>query len=90
MLAELTALRESTAKHEKEIREQAELLEQRREEELSKIRTQARRIVEQTVTESNALLQELRDLKKEKDKADFAQKIAAAKSRSNQTINALY
>lgn len=89
-LAELTRLRESTAVHEKEIREQAELLEQRREEELSKIRSQARRIVEQTVSESNALLEELRALKKEKDQADFAQKIAAAKSGAKQTIDRLY
>lgn len=89
-LAELEQLKSSIAVHEKEVREQAELLEQRREEELTKIRTQARRIVEQTVTESNALLEELRDLKKQKDQADFAQKIAAAKSRSNQTIDRLY
>lgn len=89
-LAELQAMKNSIAKHEKEVREQAELLEQRREEELNKIRTQARRIVEQTVTESNALLEELRDLKKQKDQADFAQKIAAAKSRANQTIDRLY
>lgn len=89
-VAELQAMKNSIAKHEKEVREQAELLEQRREEELAKIRTQARRIVEQTVTESNALLEELRDLKKQKDQADFAQKIAAAKSRSNQTIDRLY
>lgn len=89
-LAELEQLKASIAAHEKEVREQAELLEQRREEELAKIRTQARRIVEQTVTESNALLEELRDLKKQKDHADFAQKLTAAKSRTNQTINQLY
>ena len=89
-LAELTRMKESIAVHEKEIREQAELLEQRREEELSRIRAQARRIVEQTAAESNALLEELRELKKQKDQADFAQKTAAAKSRANQTINKLY
>ena len=89
-LAELEHLRKSIAVHEKEVREQAELLEQKREEELTKIRTQARRIVEQTVTESNALLEELRELKKQKDSADFAQKINAAKQHSNQTIDKLY
>ena len=89
-LAELTRMKESIAVHEKEIREQAELLEQRREEELSRIRAQARRIVEQTAAESNALLEELRELKKQKDQADFAQKTAAAKSHANQTINKLY
>ncbi len=88
-LAELTRLRESTAVHEKEVREQAELLEQKREEELSKIRAQARRIVEQTVTESNALLDELRDLKKLKDQA-LAEQAAAAKAHAKQTIDRLY
>ena len=89
-LAELAQLRESAAKHEKEVREQAELLEQKREEELDKIRAQARRIVEQTVSESNALLEELRQLKKEKEKADFADKLAAAKTRTRQTVDQLY
>lgn len=88
-LAELTRLRESTAIHEKEVREQAELLEQKREEELAKIRAQARRIVEQTVSESNALLDELRDLKKLKDQA-LAEQAAAAKSHAKQTIDRLY
>jgi DNA mismatch repair protein MutS2 len=89
-LAELTRLRADAEKHEKALREQAETMERRREEELSKIREQARRIVEQTVSESNALLEELRTLKKEKDKADFAQKVAAAKTSSRQTIDRLY
>ncbi|HAG14682.1 MAG TPA: endonuclease MutS2, partial [Ruminococcus sp.] len=89
-LAELDRLRASIAVHEKEVREEAETLERRREEELRKIREQARRIVEQTVTESNALLEELRDLKKQKDQADFAAKINAAKTHSRQTIDKLY
>ena len=89
-LAELERLRASAAKHEKEVREQAELLEQKREEELQKIRAQARRIVEQTVSESNALLEELRQLKKDKEKADFAEKLAAAKSHTKQTVDRLY
>ena len=89
-LAELERLRASAAQHEKEVREQAELLEQKREEELQKIRAQARRIVEQTVSESNALLEELRQLKKEKEKADFSEKIAAAKSHTKQTVDRLY
>ena len=89
-IAELERLKASIAVHEKEVREQAELLEQKREEELAKIRAQARRIVEQTVTESGALLEELRTLKKEKDQADFAQKINAAKQHANQTIDRLY
>lgn len=89
-LAALTKLRADAAAHEQTLRTQREEMEARREEELQKIRAQARRIVEQTVAESNALLEELRDLKKQKEQADFAEKIAAAKSKSKQTINRLY
>ncbi|MBQ8921818.1 MAG: endonuclease MutS2 [Oscillospiraceae bacterium] len=89
-LAELTRLRTDAAAHEKALREQAETMERRREEEISRIKEQARRIVEQTVSESNALLEELRALKKEKDSADFAQKIAAAKTDTRQAVDRLY
>lgn len=89
-LSELTRLRAEAADHEKALRTQREEMEAKREEELSKIRAQARRIVEQTVSESNALLEELRELKRQKDHADFAQKLAAAKSQAKQTINRLY
>ncbi|HAM69204.1 MAG TPA: hypothetical protein DCP68_06290 [Ruminococcus sp.] len=89
-LAELTRLRADAERHEKALREQAETMDRRREEELAKIREQARRIVEQTVTESNALLEELRELKKQKDQADFDKKLAAAKTDSRRTIDKLY
>ena len=89
-LNELTRLRAEAADHERALRTQREEMEARREEELQKIRAQARRIVEQTVSESNALLEELRELKKQKDHADFADKLAAAKARSRKAIDRLY
>lgn len=89
-LAELTRLRAEAADHEKALRTQREEMEAKREEELQKIRAQARRIVEQTVAESNALLEELRELKKQKDHADFAEKLAAARTRSRKAIDRLY
>ncbi len=88
--AELERLRTDTADHEKALREEREEMERRRTAELDKIRADARRIVEQTVAESNELLEELRALKKEKEQADFAEKIAAAKLKSRQTIDKLY
>ncbi|MBE6847435.1 MAG: endonuclease MutS2 [Ruminococcus sp.] len=87
---ELERLRRDAAEHEKALREEAEQMERRRNEELDRIRSQARQIIEQTMTESASLLEELRALKKEKDKADFADKINAAKARSRQTIDGLY
>lgn len=87
---ELERLRNDAAIHEKALREEAEQMEQRRNAELDRIRAQARQIIEQTMTESAALLDELRALKKEKDKADFADRINAAKQKSRQTIDGLY
>ena len=87
---ELERLRADAAEHERVLREEAEAVETRRETELRHIREQARRIIEQAVSESGALLEELRELKKEKDKADFADKIAAAKAKAKQTADRLY
>ncbi len=87
---ELERLRNDAAAHEKALREEAEQMELRRNAELDRIRAQARQIIEQTMTESAALLDELRALKKEKDKADFADRINAAKQKSRQTIDGLY
>lgn len=87
---ELEQLRAAAASHEETLRHATEELERRREKELETVRAQARRIVEQTVSESNALLEELKQLKKEKEQADFAQRIAAAKSQAKQTIDRLY
>ena len=87
---ELERLRADAAAHERVLREEAEAVETRRETELRHIREQARRIIEQAVSESGALLEELRELKKEKDKADFADKIAAAKAKAKQTADRLY
>ncbi len=87
---ELEQLRNAAAVHEKALREEAEQMERRRNEELDRIRAQARRIIEQTMTESAALLDELRALKKEKDKESFADQINAARAHSKQTIDRLY
>ena len=87
---ELERLRRDAAEHERVLREEAAEVEARREAELRHIREQARRIIEQAVSESGALLEELRELKKEKDKADFAEKIAAARTKANQTADRLY
>ena len=88
--AELERLRKDAAEHERTLREQAEEVQRRREDELRHVREQARRIIEQAAAESGAMLDELRALKKEKDKADFAERIAAAKAKSAQTVNRLY
>ena len=88
--AELERLRADAEAHERVLREEAEAVAERRETELRQIRAQARRIIEQASSESGALLEELRELKKEKDKADFAEKIAAARAKTRRTVDRLY
>ena len=88
--AELEQLRKAAAEHERVLREQAEHATSVREEAIRQVREQARRIIEQAAAESGALIEELRELKKEKDRADFAEKIAAARTKSRQTVDRLY
>lgn len=88
--AELEQLRQETAEHERVLREQAEHAVSVREEAIRQVREQARRIIEQASAESGALLEELRELKKEKDRADFADRIAAARTKTRQTVDRLY
>ena len=53
-------------------------------------RLQAMSIIESVKAESNSLLDELEAIKKEKDKKDFSEKYANAKSRSKQRFNKMY
>ena len=51
---------------------------------------QASRIVESTKAQSNALLDELEQLRKEKEKADFASRVSSVKSASTQQLREMY
>ena len=68
--------RDNAAKEEKELLERAS--------------EQASRIVESTKAQSNALLDELNQLRREKDKADFSARVSAVKSGSTQTLRDMY
>ncbi len=57
---------------------------------LERAAAQAGRIVESTKAQSNALLDELEQLRREKDKADFSSRVSSAKSISNQQIRNMY
>ncbi len=51
---------------------------------------QASRIVETTKAQSNALLDELEQLRRDKEKADFASRVSSAKSDSTQKLRSMY
>lgn len=57
---------------------------------LEQARLQATRILETTTAQSNELLTELEQLRKEKEKASFSAGVTAAKSHSKQKLRKLY
>ncbi|MCR4647393.1 MAG: endonuclease MutS2 [Oscillospiraceae bacterium] len=74
--AEWQEKRDNAAHEEKEILERAA--------------AQAGRIVESTKAQSNALLDELEQLRREKEKADFASRVSAVKGSSAQQLRDMY
>lgn len=84
-----------------QIRQEAELLKsqweqksldlaQKEKQVLEHATEQASRIVETTKAQSNALLDELEHLRKEKDKANFSSRVSALKSSSTQQLRDMY
>lgn len=71
---------------EEEIREEKRRLDQEREQELNRARGQARAIVEQVRLKSEALLDELLELKKRKDQENFSQLVSGVRGRFKSDI----
>ena len=63
---------------------------QQEKETLERAAAQASRIVESTKAQSNALLDELEQLRKEKEKADFSSRVSSLKSSSTQQLREMY
>ncbi|MGN0618310.1 MAG: endonuclease MutS2 [Ruminiclostridium sp.] len=70
-----------------ELEKEREELEKQKEFELGKARTQAMSIVEQTRFGAEKLMGELDALKKEKDRADFSDKVRSARSKTNSALD---
>lgn len=87
---DISRLRAEAAEHERVLREERESLEKAKADELEKARLRAMTIIEQTKAESNELITELEQLKKEKDRKDFGESVSGAKSRSKQSFNKMY
>lgn len=93
---ELDALRETAqveARNAKqlteELKEKEENFEKQKEFELSKARSQAMSIVEQTRAGADKLMNELEEMKKEKDKSDFSAMVKTSRSKANYALNSM-
>lgn len=87
---EILRLKTQAAEHEEALRREREEIEAARADELEKARLRAMTIIEQTKAESNELLEELEQLRREKDKKDFSSNVSAMKSKSKQSFNKMY
>ena len=74
----------------KELEEQRQKFYDEKEFELEKARRQASDIVNRVQRESQALVDELDKLRKEKDKKDFSQNVSGMKSKAKQSFNKMY
>ena len=94
---ELDKLRAEAEKDARDAKAAAEAAEKDREEienqkeaELDKARSRAMSIIEQTRFGADRLMNELEELKKEKDKKDFSDKVKSSQSKVNNTLDGLY
>ncbi len=87
---EISRLQAQAREHENILRKEREELEKTKADELEKARLRAMTIIEQTKAESNELITELEQLKKEKDKKNFGESVSGVKSKSKQSFNKMY
>lgn len=89
-LMKAEAAREEAQAHERELAEEMKLFREEKAQRMEQVRLQANSIIETTKAESNALLDELDKLRKEKEKENFAESVSAAKTGSKQRFNKMY
>ncbi len=73
-----------------ELEKKQEDFEKQKEFEFNKARTQAMSIVEQTRFGAEQLMSELEAMKKEKEKADFSDKVKSTRSKTNSSLDKMY
>ncbi|MBQ8960857.1 MAG: endonuclease MutS2 [Ruminococcus sp.] len=87
---EAARLRKEAEEHEAALRKEREEMDRIRSEELESARMKAMTIIEQTKAESNALLDELERLRKEKEKESFSSDVTGMRSKTKQSFNKMY
>lgn len=73
-----------------ELEKEIEKLNKSKEDEISKARVQAMRIVESCRAQADALIDELNDIKKQKDKENFSQLAINARSKNKSALNKMF
>lgn len=73
-----------------ELEQQRERLEADKEKELRAVRSKAQSIIEEVRFQGDLLLEELENLRKQKESAEFSQKVKGARSRINSAMNSMY
>ncbi len=73
-----------------ELEKELDDLNKRKEDEIAKARVQAMRIVESCRMQADSLIDELNDIKKQKDKSDFSQLAINARSKNKSAINKMF
>lgn len=87
---EAESLRKENEKKLAELEKELEYLNSRKEDEIAKARTQAMRIVESCRMQADALMDELNEIKKQKDKENFSQLAANARSKNRSALNKMF
>ncbi len=82
--------REEAEEHARELAEEKQAFLDEKAVRMEQVRLQANSIIETTKAESNALLDELDKLRREKEKENFADAVSAAKQGSKQRFNKMY
>ena len=73
-----------------ELEEQKERLEREKEKELQAVRNKAMSIIEEVRFQGDLLLEDLEQIRKQKESADFSLKVKGARSRINSAMNSMY
>lgn len=87
---ELARLRKEAEEKEQALEKEREEFEARKDDEFEKARTQAMRIVENCRMQSEKLLDELSDIRKERNREAFDKRSSAAKSMSRSSLDKMY
>lgn len=88
--SEVERLRLEAQENASKVKSQLEEIQKAKDEELNKARQTATTIIERTKAQSNALIDELESIKRQKNKEDFGQQVANAKRRSKGQFNRMY
>ena len=87
---EVTAIKREHAEKLEQLEKELDDLNRRKDDEIAKARTQAMRIVESCRMQADSLIDELNEIKKQKDKENFSQLAINARSKNKSALNKMF